>query len=71
MRYVTPLSEKEIEKLNNINKYDSSFRTRSRAHAVILSDRGYRIDDIADIFGVDRDTVDPWILSRLMYHRRL
>jgi transposase len=32
-----------------------------RAHAVLLSDRRYSIDRIADIFEVDRDTVRAWL----------
>lgn len=36
-------------------------RVRMRAHAVLLSDRRYSIDQIADIFEVDRDTVRAWL----------
>ena len=61
MRYVAPLSKNEIKNLMNIKTYDSSARARDRAHAVILSDEGYRMNDIADILGVGRDTVSSWL----------
>lgn len=38
-----------------------SFRTRQRAHAVLLSARGYRIGQLTDIFEVDRDTIARWL----------
>ena len=38
-----------------------SYRTRTRAHAVLLSARNYSINQIADIFAVDRETVTSWL----------
>lgn len=35
--------------------------TRMRAHAIILSDQGYSVSELVDIFGVDRDSVASWI----------
>ena len=35
--------------------------TRMRAHAIILSDDQYEIEQIVEIFGVKRDTVRDWI----------
>ena len=40
MKYVSPLLKSESEKLNDILKNDLSFRARTRAQAVLLSDRG-------------------------------
>ncbi len=40
----------------------SSHRTRTRAHAILLSARRYSINQIADIFAVDRETVTSWLL---------
>ncbi len=34
---------------------------RERAHAVLLSHRGYSLDQIADILGVQYQTVSNWI----------
>ena len=39
----------------------SSHRTRTRAHAILLSARGYSINQIADIFAVDRESVTAWL----------
>ncbi|MCA1617603.1 MAG: helix-turn-helix domain-containing protein, partial [Acidobacteria bacterium] len=39
----------------------SSHRTRMRAHAILLSARRYSINQIADIFAVDRETVTSWL----------
>jgi transposase len=36
-------------------------RKRMRAHAVLLNERNYSIDQIADIYEVDRDRVSQWI----------
>jgi len=36
-------------------------QVRQRAHAVLLSDREYSVDQIADIYEVDRDTVTNWL----------
>ena len=32
-----------------------------RAHAILLSAKGYRLDQLADIFEADRDTVSRWL----------
>jgi len=40
-----------------------TFRVRQRAHALLLSCRGYTVDSIAEIFQVNRDTVARWIDS--------
>src|SRR6185503_15647306 len=36
-------------------------RTRMRAHAVLLSERRYSLEQIADIYQVDRDRVSQWL----------
>ncbi len=36
-------------------------RKRMRAHAILLSERRYSIDQIADIYQVDRDRVSQWL----------
>ncbi len=61
MKYVSPLTKKEREKLNDVLKNDPSFRARTRAQAVLLSSRGYSVNSIADILQVGRDTVSLWI----------
>ncbi len=61
MKYVSPLTENEISRLNDIMKDGQSSRVRHRAHYILLSAEGYQINEIADIFKVDRRTVSSLI----------
>ena len=61
MKYVSPLTGDEITRLDDIVKNDPSPRVRHRAHCILLSAEGYKINEIADIFKVDRRTVSSWI----------
>lgn len=63
MKYVSSLTEEQIEKLEDIMKNDPSYRVRVRAHSILLSARGFTINDIAKIYQVDRDSVSSWITS--------
>ena len=60
-KYVTPLTEEEKEKLKELMKNESSSRVRMRAHSILLSNREYSVDEIANIYEVDRDTASIWI----------
>jgi transposase len=58
---VTPLPPAQREQLQAIMKSPAPQRTRMRAHAVLLSERRYSLDQIADIYQVDRDRVSQWL----------
>lgn len=60
-KFVTELKEEEKEELKRVMKEDGSSRVRIRAHSVLLSNRGYSIDEIADIYEADRDRVTAWL----------
>lgn len=60
-KYVSELTEEEIEQLRGRMRQASSWRERMRAHGIVLSSRGYSVDAIAAIYDVDRDTVSGWI----------
>ncbi len=60
MKRVT-LSEPERQDLQQAHKCASSHRERMRAHAVLLSGKGYNLEQLADIFEADRDTVSRWL----------
>lgn len=60
-RFVQPLSAEQRAALKQIMQAHPSFRTRSRAHAVLLSEKRYSIAQLSDIFDVDRDTVATWL----------
>lgn len=60
-KFVKPLTAEQREKLTEIMKTDANHWRRVRAHAVLLSDRKYPLDQIADIYQVDRDRVSQWL----------
>lgn len=61
MRYVQPLTPEQRVFLADTMKQDPSFRARSRAHSLLLSDQGMPIQDIAKTYQVHRVTVSAWI----------
>src|SRR5262245_3786619 len=60
-KFVKPLTREQREELRAIMKSTAPQRTRMRAHAVLLSERWYSLDQIADIYQVDRDRVSQWL----------
>lgn len=60
MRFVKKLTEAEKTELDSLFRTHPSFRVRKRAHSILLSDRGFSIAQIAEIYQVDRDTVSRW-----------
>ena len=60
-KFVKPLTTAQREQLQAIMKSSAPQRTRMRAHAVLLSERRYSLDQIADIYQVDRDRVSQWL----------
>ncbi|MDM8544438.1 hypothetical protein QUF90_25460 [Desulfococcaceae bacterium HSG9] len=64
MKYVSPLTEDETVRLNDIVKNGPCSRGRHRAHYILLSSDGYTINETADIFKVERRAVssriDAW-----------
>ena len=61
VKFVYPLTEEQTNELKNIVKNSEKHRVRQRAHAILLSSDGFSVDNIAQIFGVTRDTVSGWI----------
>jgi transposase len=60
-KFVKPLTAEQREQLKAIMRSAAPQRKRLRAHAMLLSDRRYSIDQIADIYQVDRDRVSQWL----------
>src|SRR5262249_2124644 len=60
-KFVKPLTDEQRTQLKEIMKSQAQQRKRMRAHAVLLSERRYSIDQIADIYQVDRDRVSEWL----------
>jgi len=60
-KFIAELKEEEKKELKRIMKEDESSRVRIRAHSILLSNREYGVDEIADIYEVDRDTISIWL----------
>lgn len=61
MKYILPLTDEQRQQLHQIVQTDSRARVRHRAHALLLGDRGYSREAIADIYQVQADTVSSWL----------
>jgi transposase len=61
MKFIKPLSEVEKLTLEEAYKHHGQFRVRHRAHALLLSGRGYTIEQLQAIFEVKRDTISAWL----------
>lgn len=59
-RFVSEISTEQREKLLQAMKTGNE-QVRRRAHAILLSARGYSVDQIAGIYEVDRDSVSNWL----------
>jgi transposase len=60
-KFVKPLTTEQRAQLSALMKSAAPQRTRMRAHAVLLSERRYSLEQIADIYQVDRDRVSQWL----------
>ena len=57
------LTSQQIAELQVLRRQGTTHRQRQRAHAVLLSAKGYSLDQLADIFDCDRDTISRWLES--------
>ena len=60
-KFVSPLDTSQMAVLKELIKTDASARARMRAHSIVLSSKGYGLDDIAEILDLSRNTVSSWI----------
>lgn len=60
MRFIEKISSNKLEKLKRLYDKGSDSRERKRAHSIILSMKGFSIDQISNIIDVDRDSVSNW-----------
>ena len=61
MKYINPLSDAEIETLQQMHAHHPSRRARMRAHSLLLSHQRYSIPHIARIYQVDARRVSAWM----------
>ena len=66
-KFVAPLTDEERLRLKEIHKTDPNWRTRMRAQAILLSEKGFAINQLATIFEIDRDSVSQWLDWRADY----
>ena len=60
-KFIEQLTDEQQTRLRALMKSDAPSRQRMRAHAVLLSARRFSVDQIADIYEVDRDRVSQWL----------
>ncbi|VEP14314.1 hypothetical protein H1P_2620005 [Hyella patelloides LEGE 07179] len=63
------LSQETIKLLWRIYRESKKYQVRQRAHAIILINQGYEIEQVAKIFTVSRKTIYNWQNS--WFNRRL
>ena len=61
MKFVTALSDVELQTLSDAYSYAPQSGFRRRAHAILLSNKGYTINQISDILNAHRETVSIWL----------
>ena len=61
MKFVSPLTDADRNALEGVYHDGKTHRQRQRAQAVLLSSRGFALDQLADVLGADRDTVSGWL----------
>jgi hypothetical protein len=62
-KFVEPLTDVQRQRLKEIHKTDARWRTRMRAHAILLSEKGFELNQLATIFDTDRDALSQWLDS--------
>lgn len=62
MRQVQELRSDEVMGLERLHREGASHRERVRAHAILLSGKGFDLNTLAAIFSADRDTVRDWLV---------
>jgi len=61
MKFVKYIEPRKKLMLHELIRTSSSFKVRQRSHAVLLSSKKIKIEDLSQIFEVDRDTLSEWL----------
>ena len=61
LKFVQNLPDEIRQQLEDLYRHHASFALRQRAHAILLSAKGFTIPQLHEIFAVDRDTISAWI----------
>jgi len=60
MKNITNLTQKTIDELNDIIKFNEKFRARKRAEAILLSYKGKTVNEIVEILDLKHQAVWKW-----------
>ena len=60
-RFITKLTAKQVEKLEQTRDYDESKRARHRAHAILLSYQRTSVNELVKTFSTSRNTICNWL----------
>ena len=61
MRYVNEISDKDKLDLEQTKRNNPCYMVRTRAHAVLLSNEGVEVQELARIFNFCRQTTAKWL----------
>ena len=61
MKFAEPIPEEVRATLQEMYMKHPTFRCRQRAQAIMLSARGFTINQLRDILEVRRDTISDWL----------
>lgn len=60
-KFVSALSDAQRASLEQVYRQGSAHRLRQRAQAVLLSAKGFTLEQLASMFGVHPETVSGWL----------
>ena len=61
MKHVSALSDAQRASLEHVHRYGSVHRLRQRAQAVLLSAKGFTLEQLAALCDVHPETVSGWL----------
>jgi len=61
MKFVSALTHTDKDALTHLHSAGPTHRQRQRAQAVLLSAKGYTLEQIADVLDAGRNTVSGWL----------
>jgi len=60
MRYITDIDEEIKQELERIIREDKHYKSRYRAQAILLSNQGKNVNDLAETFNCQIRTIYRW-----------
>jgi len=61
MKFVSALTQTDKAALTHLHSDGPTHRQRQRAQAVLLSAKGYTLEQVADVLDAGRNTVSGWL----------